>query len=287
MEKINSIIKKIEKNSQKPIENDFLLKRYIKESLTNKKLITFYEWECPPRILDMDEKEKVFVNYCVDLDKVFKGEKLDKYCKIPRVMRNKKREEDFLLSLRSSGLKFRFVRIIADTNAFYLTPVSLKILGRKKIENKFLELKEKVKKEFRKNDAIQKNVCLFDVYLFTDLLMNRYRKEYEKVLNDSLRILESSPTNLISKKTLKELLKFIEEYMGFQKSQQKDMLDFTRRYVATYAAEGTIMELLSKTKKFSNCAWLNFAETEQYVIEVTNCMRKKMNLGNLPMIFPK
>lgn len=286
MEKINLIIKKIEKNSQKSIENNFLLKQYIEELLSGKKLITFYEWECPPRILDMDKKGKIFVNYCVDLDKVFRGEKLDKHSKIPRVIRNKKREENFLLFLKNSELKFRFIRIIADTNAYYLTPISLKILEKKKIENKFLELKEKIKKEFRKNDAIQKNVCLSDVYLFTDLI-NRYRKKYEETLNNSLRILESSPANLISKKTWEELLKFIEKYMGFQRSQQKEILDFTKRYVATYATEGIIMELLSKTDKLSNCVWLNFAETEQEVIEATNCMRKKMNLENLPMIFPK
>ena len=286
MEKISSIIKKINNNSQQPIENDFLLRKYIEESLAKQKLITFYEWECPPRILDMDKKGKVFVNYCVDLDKVFRGKKLDKYSKIPRVMRNKKREENFLLLLRNLGLKFRFVRIIADTNAYYLTPVSLKILGKKKIKNKFLELKEKIKKEFRKNDTIQKNVYLSDVYLFTDLI-NRYHKAYEETLNNSLRILESSPANLISKKTWKELLKFTEKYMGFQKSQQKEMFDFTKRYVATYTAEGIIMELLSKTDKLSNCVWLNFAEADQYVIEITNCMRKKMNLENLPMIFPK
>lgn len=281
MKKIKFILKKIKKASQKGIENQNLFEGYIEESISKRKLITFYNWECPPRVLDVDKKGRVFVNYCVDVEKVFRGEKFDKYTELPRVAEEQKKEKRALAFLMSLGLHFRFVKIIADTNVYHLTPESLGILGEENIKGKFLVFKREIEMMVEKNYEIRPRV-----YFFTDLIKD-YKKEYEEALDESLRILNRDVRDLVSFKTWQEQLQFTKEHMGFKKLQQKEIMDFARRTIATYAAEGIVFNLLSGTKDFSNCVWLNIEEISDRAIEITNCLRVKKGIGKLPMIFPK
>lgn len=282
MERIDSIIKKINQKSQRPIENEKLFREYVLDCLNGKKAITFYNWECPPRILDKDKKGKIFLNFCVDLEKVFKGEKIDDYTETPRVVAEKIKETKILNFLKSLGLKFRFMKIIADTNAYYIMPESLKILGKEKIENTFMEFKKKI-------DAILKRDYKFietESVMFTDLI-KKYRNEYENAMLDALNDLCSDKTGLIKSIIWQNQLKYIKRHLGFKDYQRKEMINFTKKTIATYGAEGVVFDLLSKTKRFSNCVWLNIEEPSLESIEIINCLRNKKGLGKLPMIFPK
>lgn len=282
MNKIDLIIKKIKQNSQMPIEGESLLRSYIYQSLKKGRPITFYNWECPPRILDMDKKGKLFINYCVDLGKIFRGEKLDEYTEIPRIVKEKERENKTLGFLKSLGLKFRLVKVIADTNAYYITPYSLKVSGKKKIKKIFFRFKRKIEIMLKKDYSIAETKA----YLFTTLI-KEYQKEYEGTFSEALKILDSDVSKLIKLKTWNQQLQYIKRHLGFKEYQQREIIDFTKRTIATYAAEGIMFNLLAKTKKFSNCVWLNIEEVDQKTIEITNCLRKRKNLGKLPIIFPK
>ncbi len=276
-QKINFILQKLNKNSQRPIENKTLFKEYIRQSLRGTP-ITFYNWECPPRILDKDKKGRVFLNYSVDLKKVLRGEKLDKYTEIPRVVQKRKRENKILVFLRSLDLNFRFVKIIADTNAYYITPISVEILG-KKISENFLEFKNEINRIIRKEYRIKPKVYLFSK------LMGKYKQEYDNAFNDILRILNSNISQLIPVKIWEEQLRYIKNHIGFEESQQGEIVNFSKRAIATYGAEGIVFDLLSKTESFSNCIWLNIEEVSERTVIITNCLRVKKRLGKLPILF--
>lgn len=301
---IENIIKKINQKSKMRIENENLFRKYVLDSLRGKRLITFYNWECPPRILDKDKKGKIFINYCVDLEKVFRGKKIDEYTEIPRVVKEKKREIKILEFLMSLGLKFRFVKIIADTNAYYITPRSCKILGKREVENTLLEFKRKIEKILRKDYRFIETKA----FLFT-ILTKKYQKEYRNAVMEILKILlfrnsyseiikdhevedrarmsNLSAPDLIKPEIWRKELGYIKKHLGFKDYQRKEMIDFTKRTIATYGAEGMVFDLLSKTKRFSNCAWLNIEEPSRESVEITNCLRNRKGLGKLPMIFPK
>lgn len=282
MKKIDLIIKKINQRSQRPIENEKLFRKYALDSLIGGEAITFYNWECPPRILDKNKSGEIFLNYCVDLEKVFRGEKIDNYTEMPRIVAEKIREIKALNFLESLGIKFRFVKIIADTNAYYITPESLKILGKKEIKNTFLEFKERIEEILSKDYKFIE----LGIFLFTDLI-KKYRKEYESAVAQALNILNSENSDLVRLKIWKNQLEYIKNHLGFKGNQQKEMIEFTKKVIATYGAEGMIFDLLSKTEQFSNCVWLNIEEPSLESIEITNCLRNRKKLGKLPMIFPK
>ena len=282
MEKIEAILKKINKRSIMPLENEPLFGNYAKDSLECGKMITFFNWECPPRTLDMDKTGNVFLNYCVDLEKIFRGEKLDYYTEMPRVVAQKNREIRALRFLKSLGLKFRFIKIIADTNAYYITPQSLKASGKRKLDDIFSDFKlridgilEKDYKDFRTGSL-----------LFTSMI-KRYRREYESALSEALSNLNSGNQGLVRPEIWKKERDYIQEHVGFNASQRESLTEFTKKVIATYAAEGVIFAKLSETDDFSNCVWLNIEEPSFESIEITNCLRNKKGLGKLPMIFPE
>jgi len=280
MNKIDSIINKINKKSRIPIESEFLFRKYISESLTGKNLITFYNWECPPRILDADKKGRLFINYCVNLEKIFRGETIDNFTEIPRVVKDKEREIDMLKFLKSLGLKFRFIKLIADTNAYYITPYSLQVLGKEKIKKVFSDFKRKIEEMIRKDYKFVE----INTFLFTNLT-NKYQKEYENAVFKALDILDSDISKLIKPKTWNQQKEYIKGHLGFKEYQRKEIIDIAKRTIATYGAEGILFNLLSKTKNFSNCVWMNIEEADQRTIAITNCLRQKSRLANLPMIF--
>ena len=133
----NIILQLLKNSSQQPLENEALIKRYIVDALTNKVLITFFDWECPPRTISRTGDGAQFVNYDIDLDKIFRGETIDRYTELPRAVSQQGDEIRALKYLIKSGLAFRFVKIIADTNAYYITPESVEIMGRERIEKVF------------------------------------------------------------------------------------------------------------------------------------------------------
>ncbi|MBI2514884.1 hypothetical protein HYV91_01695 [Candidatus Wolfebacteria bacterium] len=276
--KTDFIVEKIKKFSQKPPENERVIRLCINQSLRGTP-ITFYNWECPPRVLIRDRQGRLLLNYLVDIDKVFRGEKIDKYTEIPRVVKDQNREIKILKLLNSLGIKFRFVKIIADTNAYYITPNSLEALGEKNIRRSLSIFKRKIKEITDKAYSVKPKV-----YLFTKL-MSGFRSDYDTVFNESLKLL-AKPADLIRQKTWNEEINYLRRHIGFRNNQKDELVNFARRTIATYAAEGITFDLLSRTEYFSNCVWLNIEEMSDRVVEITNCLRIKKGLGAMPMIFP-
>jgi hypothetical protein len=266
MEKICQIIQQIETKQKMPMQNKALILKYLKSGKT----ITFYDFECPPRFIDQDKSGKIFINYLVKLNKIFEKEKIDHFTEIPHCIKNQTREIKTIKFLQSLGINFRFAKIIADTNLDYITPNSKKILGKKKIKNNFQKFKKLIQKQ------CQKYSIEVRIVLFSDLIKN-FKKDYQSAFNYALK------NNLISAKILKEQIKRTQQHIGIK--NQDEAIEFSRRTIATYAAEGIVFNKLSQTKNFSNSVWLNMDESNKRTIVITNSLRKKRKIGPLPMIF--
>lgn len=277
-QKRENIIRQLQRQSRLPIENLALLKKYLSRSLAYSEVITFYDWECPPRFIDTSRDGRVFLSFDVDLRKIFQGKKIDQFTEFPCVVENRDLEDAFIGFLNGLGIRYRFVKFIADTNALYLAPESMTVLGKKKTIKKFREFKIRIA------TAMEQYPARTAVFLFTDVL-KRYKRMYNEAFAVALRILERNPRELISEKTLKEQFERTRKHVGLR--DLDEIKSFSLRTIASYAAEGIIFGLLTKTKTFSNCIWLNIREADQRTIEITNCLRVKKRLGKLPMIFPK
>lgn len=274
--KTSKILEKIEKISVRKVENPELLSNYIEQSLSNKKLITFYNWECPPRFLDKNN-EIPFINYDVDLRKILAGKKVDKYTEIPRAVEKHDEEKNILKFLKNIGLNFRFVKIIADTNASYLTPESQKIMNEALIQRRFNEFKKIIE------DTTDDYPTKTKVSFFTDLVGNNIGK-YEEVFYNTLSALHKNPNSLLDKIVIEKQLERTINHVGID---GKEWLEsFTLKTIASYGAEGIIFDIISKRSSTSNCVWLNIEEINERTIIITNFIRKKYKISNLPMIFP-
>lgn len=277
MNKDKIIINKLKKISIKPIENIELVSNYIFDSIYKKKTITFYNWECPPRFIDKDKNGKKFINYCVNLNIIRKGEKIDDYTEIPRVIIRKKEEIKILNYLKSLNFSFRFVKIIADTNFLYITPESLKYLNKNDIANSRKEFINLVVEESKSYPVP------VQVFAFTKIIkpfQNIYKNTYKK----TLFLLKNNRNKIIDNLTYNRQLIRTKRHIGLK--DKKEIEVFTDRTIATYSAEGIVFDKLSNTNYFSNCIWLNIEEVNDRTIDISNIFRKKRGIGNLPMFFP-
>lgn len=280
--KTNQMIKAIEKESVRPIENKSLLKRYILDSMMGKKSITFFNWECPPRKLSFDFNGKMIMDYDVDYNRIFRNDKVDMFSEIPRVIAESRRENKQLAFLAKMGIKLRFVKIIADTNACYLTPESVNSPRKKAAaEKKFTDFKKRITEVVNKDYQAPTGV-----YFFSEL-MEPFKDEYEKCFNEINNLSSSDIMSLVSPTIWKEELDRLKDHVGFPREQRKELESFARRVLASYGAEGIVFSLLADTKRFSNCVWLNNEEAEDSAIAITNCLRVKNNKEKMPMIFLK
>lgn len=251
------------------MENQSAIKKYLAESLQFGRKITFFNWECPPRFFDNG-----FVNYQVDLDKIFKGQKIDKYTELPRVVSQNEREIKILKFLNLLGINYRFVKVIADTNAYYLTPESLRKYGRKKIVESFAKFKRRIEEKLISYPIKTK------VYFFTKLLKS-YEDLYSRSFERAYRLLQNN--KLVTKSILAKQFLRTKEHLGFK--DRETIKEFSLRTIATYAAEGMVFEKLSQTENFSNSVWLNIEEVNDRTIVISNSLRIKKGLRPLPMLF--
>lgn len=271
---IKKIIKKIENKSGKPLQNKELFSKYIFEAVSTGKPITFFNWECPPRRISYADG-RPFVDYDVDLKKIFLGKKIDKYTELPRVVDRAEEEIKMLSFLKGLGFPFRFVKLIADTNLYFLTPDSLSIIGQKEVDEKFIEFKNLIEAEVKRYPVKTKTI------LFTTLF-KPFIAMYKEIYEQSSALLNVNSNCVLSSEVLRAQLLRTEKHIGI--INKKWMRDFSVRTIATYAAEGVVFEALSRTAGFSNCVWLNNHEVDGRTVEITNCYRRKMGIADLPMV---
>lgn len=276
MNNTQTTISLLSKISVKSLENLELITEYIDNSLSNGTEITFYNWECPPRFIDKGKGGDVFVNYCVDLASIARGDKIDCYTEIPRVVERADDEQKILRYLKESKVKFRFVKLIADTNALYITPKSATQLGESQITKAHQDFKQFVA------DRVREYPVPVKVFLFTKLI-EPFQRKYDKAFQEALSLLEEDDSKLVSEEIYNAQRERTRDHVGLTDYQQIE--SFTKRTIATYAAEGMIFNELSKTDYFSNCVWLNIEEADDRTVAITNSLRRKNKLGCLPMVF--
>ncbi len=263
------INEKLKNRSIKKVQNPRLIRRYLKDSIEQGQIITFYNWECPPRVLDNGQ-----VNYLVDLKKIFKGQRIDEYTELPRVVEQPEREIKILEFLNSLDIKYRFVKVIADTNAYFLSPESLKKYGESKIQKVFRDFRNRVL------FAMNKYPAETDAYLFSDMIANNQRL-YNRSFKEALKLLERS--ELVPNKIIQAQNQRTRDHVGIKMEEQ--IKQFSFRTIASYAAEGIVFSRLAKTQDFSNCIWLNIEEVDDRTIVITDCLRRKQGIDPLPMVF--
>ena len=216
---------------------------------------TFYSWECPPRKLT----EEKWLNFEVDLDKVFSGIKLDEFTELPKIIEFGDIEKNLLKKIDQT-----YYKIIADTNAYYLSPETIKKCGEKRIKTIFNRFKRTIQKECNEKYGIDK----VKVVLFTEIIKD-YKEEYEKTFFNVL----NSVNRYISQQEFSEIEKYLKEHVGFKK--QKELEKFTKKVIASYIAEGTIIP-----KIFHNPVWINFDEPEILVNITNKCNKEKIEIIN-------
>lgn len=264
-------------SKKRPPENPQVIIKYVRESFERSTPITFFDWECPPRFLDRDKNGRVFVNYKVDLIKIFNNSAIDEYTEIPKVVANNYQEIKTLQYLNTLGLRYRFVKIIADTNGFYITPECLDIIGARTITNQFRKFKILIAKNTRRYPAAVKT------YLFSEL-MAPYLSLYDSSFALAMRSFDNDRNKLASRNILAQQIARTKKHIGL--SDIKYINEISKRTIATYAAEGVVLGEISKSARFSNCVWMNTSEVNRRTITITNCLRVKLWYTSLPMLFP-
>jgi hypothetical protein len=271
MRNVKLIMQSLNERSIMPMQNRAAIERMIAADQP----ITFYNWECPPRFLDKTSEGQEFVNYDINLDKIFRGEALDSFTEIPRVVAERDDEIATLQWLNGLGVSYRFVKIIADTNAVYLTPESLAILGEGRVRQKFREFASRIQE--RLVDYPAKT----DVRLFTDLI-RPYQSLYDQSYQAARQMLGQNSSRLVDASVIKQQIERTLRHMGMRNS------DSTRQFalntIASYAAEGVVLDRLAEAI-LPNCVWLNNHEIDERTVAITNCLRVKRGIGPLPMVF--
>jgi hypothetical protein len=276
MNRAQKIINQLGDISSRPLENPRSLAVYISESFDKGTMITFYNWECPPRRISRSKDGKEFINYDVDLAVISKGRKIDQYTEIPRVIEKAQEEKEILEYLAATKINFRFVKVIADTNVLYIAPESMEYLGKKKIIRAHRNFAQLIA------DKTREYPVAVEVKLFTQLI-KPFQEIYDNAYQQALTYLQNDSVELVTTRTYQAQLARTRHHVGLTNSKQ--VKAFTDRTIATYAAEGVVFDRLRQTDYFSNCVWLNIEEVNQRTIDMTNSLRKKSGLDNLPMIF--
>ena len=278
MKKSLEILNLIQKKSVRKIENTDSMKIYLKESLEQKKSITFYNWECPPRFIDKAKNGQLFINYNVDHDVIANKKQVDEYTELPRIITDFEKQKNIIEFLTGLGLNFRFVKLIADTNLYYLTPESRKYVDANLAEKKFKEFKMLIKE---RSDGLP---CKTEVMLFSDMI-RPWQDLYNESFYKALKMMNIRPCLLVRNEILELQFQRTKEHVGISDDVWAE--EFSKRTIASYAAEGIIFNELSKSERYSNCVWLNIEEVDQRTIEITNCLRLKKGIARLPMVFPE
>ncbi len=255
---------KIEALSKKSMENPSLIEQYLNKATAPNEEIVFFDWECPPRFINK-KNGKEFVDFNVDYKMIFNKKKIDQFTEIPRTVSNKRAERNLIKKLKNIGIKFCLVKFIADLN-YELFFGRRQTAKAEQAKLKFKEFKKCLEDEL-KTRAVETKFFLFSDFLKENGALLEYRNIYKK----ALRI---RPTKL-GKIWLAQITR-TKNHLGL--TNQKVIETISRRTIASYAAEGMILEILNQP-----FVWLNFAESDKRTIFITNLLRNE----KLPMIFPK
>ena len=212
---------------------------------------TYYSWECPPRVL----AEGKILDFRVNLDQIFKGIKTDSFTELPKIIEFRDIEEKILANLGEN----EYCKIIADTNAYSLSPESIKLIGEEEIRKIFKQFREEIKircDEFYGFGKVK-------VVLFTDLIKD-YLDEY--------KILLAEYSNKIEQLATKEELEGVKNHLKEHVGMKEGLEEFTKKVICSYIVEGIIIP-----RVLQNPIWINFDEP-QVLANFTNRISKEVKI---------
>ncbi|MBU4351059.1 hypothetical protein L6250_02755 [Candidatus Parcubacteria bacterium] len=267
------------RNDAKIIENQNRLRNILKESFIDCKTVSFYDWECPPRQIQTEENGLKWVNFNVDLKSVVAGKKLDYYTELPKIVSKTKLIKKILDILDTSGIKYMFYMLVADTNALYLYPDSAKRIGYsciKKLSLRFRDLlQEKADILYGRNKI--------RVILYT-CLQDKFKREYERNFRMVYRDLNSRKNLIVPQSILKDWRKYLIGHVGLANGLEKQKEDLAKRVIASYAAEGIVFSFLDKSRIFPNPTWVNLEEPF-FTGATTELLRKRQDISPFPKLY--
>lgn len=272
MRNIKAAMKALDARSVMPMQN----RPAIEAFLAGGRPVTFFNWECPPRFLDRTPEGREFVNYDLDLEKIFQGRTVDEFTELPRVVEHRTDEVAALRWLQELGIPFRFVKLVADTNAWYLTPESLDILGENLIRARFAEFARRI------SECLESYPGQAGVALFSETMLP-YQRLYDDTYKKALAKLKSDPDAVLDPVVWQQQLERTRHHMGMA---DEDMVkEFASKTVASYGAEGMVLDRLSQEGSLRQAVWLNNHEVDERTVVITNFWRDRMGIDNLPMLF--
>lgn len=241
------------------------------------KPISFYNWECPPRQKAKD-KNGTWINFDIDIEAVVGGKKLDEFTEFPRLTSQVENERWFL-ELVNSRANTNYTKIIADTNALYINPKSIKILGDKKIAKLSLRFKKAL--EQTRNALLKAKSP--KIILYTDLKKG-FAKEYDLFFNLIYQSFNNTGSPFVPNNIYKHWVNRVTEHVGLTEKEKAEKYDAVRRSISTYAAEGMIFNLLNQSGLMPNPVWANFEEPPENG-QSTEILRVRYGIASLPILY--
>ena len=180
------------------------------------------------------------LDFRVDLNKIFNGIKADSFTELPKIIEFKDIESKILTYIEGND----YYKIIADTNAYSLSPESLRLIGLENVKKIFKQFKE----EIQKRCDIFYGVGRVKVVLFTDLIKN-----YKKVYKNLFKYYINEIDKLASKKELIDIGNYLKKHIGLKENIE----EFTKKVICSYIVEGILIPLV-----LPNPIWINFDEPE-------------------------
>lgn len=240
----------------------------------SEKDVSFFDWECPPRVKKVDSDGKIWFDFDLPLEKIVDGEMIDEFTELPKII-TKEKETREILELLKEREALPLTKFVADTNWLYLYPETLKRmdLGRlKEISNRFVQLLQ------QKADEMF-GVGMIKMVNYTDV-QDRFRSDYEAAFETIMKEYDY----LVPEGNKRAWEEFIVPHVGLQPEEIEYRKGLTKRVIASYAAEGIVFDLLEQNRIFSNPFWICLDEPE-FVGDTTEILRKEKEIDPFPKIF--
>lgn len=253
------------------------LKSIFQESLKKGEVISFFDWECPPRKLRKDKDGSTWFDFDLDLEKIVEGEKINKFTELPKLI-TKENETKAVLDLigKEFGQK-QLLKLIANTNWLYLYPDSLRRIG----EARLREISERFENLLQKKANQLYGEGKIKLLNFTRL-QERFKNGYDRAFDDVLGNFEEIVPEEIKTQWETRLI----SHVGLTEKQKRERKTLAKRVIASYAAEGVVFELLDKSGVLPNPVWISLDEPS-FAGVTTEILRKRKGLPPLPKVFFK
>lgn len=264
---IVKLLNELENNSVAPVRNKKLLLNYLKNDS-----VTFYVWECMPSKTTIDKDNQVFFDFDINIDDSINKSKFSRLIKV---------ERKFFALLNKYKLNYKFYIFTADTNPSIMYPESKVRYSSKQLESLSRSFQKQLQK--RADTLLDKNKA---VVLRFSKIMNKYLPIYQKTFNQIYNDLSIDlyKNKWVNSRLSKQVIKHLSNHIDIPMDLKAELEERACRYLASYAAEGMVFNMLNKIYKFKNLVWIN-NEIVGPSAAATELALKKTGQSGTPIIF--